>query len=70
MTAAQHCGRRGRLSESSTSGSKAYLRKAFASAQQDLTASGEFQVRQQGASGGNVPFFRFLDPSSNRVVSV
>jgi hypothetical protein len=58
------------LSESSTSGSKAYLRKTFSSAQQDLTASGDFQVRQQGASGGNVPLFRFLDPSSARVVSV
>ena len=59
-----------RLSESSTSGSKAYARKTFASAQLDLTASGDFQVLQQGASGGNVPFFRFLDPSSARIVSV
>jgi hypothetical protein len=58
------------LSESSTSGSKAYLRKTFGSAQQDLTASGDFQVRQQGASGGNVPFFRVLDPSAARLVSV
>src|SRR5207247_1579434 len=58
------------LSESSNSGSKAYLRKTFASAQQDLTASGDFQVRQEGASGGNVPFFRFLDPGSARLVSV
>lgn len=59
-----------RLSESSTSGSKAYARKTFASAQLDVTASGDFQVLQQGASGGNVPFFRFLDPSSARIVSV
>ncbi len=59
-----------RLSESSTSGSKAYSRKTFASAQLDMTASGDFQVLQQGASGGNVPFFRFLDPSSARIVSV
>jgi hypothetical protein len=58
------------LSESSTSGSKAYVRKTFGSAQQDLTATGDFQVRQQGASGGNVPFFRFLDPTSARLVSV
>jgi concanavalin A-like lectin/glucanase superfamily protein len=58
------------LSESSTAGSKAYLRKTFGSAQQDLTASGDFQVRQQGASGGNVPFFRVLDPTSARLVSV
>jgi hypothetical protein len=59
-----------RLSESSTSGSKAYARKTFGSAQLDMTASGDFQVLQQGASGGNVPFFRFLDPSSARIVSV
>ena len=58
------------LSESSTSGSKAYARKTFAAAQTDLTASGDFQVLQQGASGGNVPFFRFLDPSSARIISL
>ena len=58
------------LSESSTSGSKAYARKTFAAAQPDLTASGDFQVLQQGASGGNVPFFRFLDPSSARIISL
>jgi len=58
------------LSETSNSGSKAYVRKTFAATQLDLTASGDFQVVQQGASGGNVPFFRFLDPSSARVVSL
>src|SRR4029077_2503374 len=42
----------------------------FSSAQQDVTANGDFQVLQQGASGGNVPFFRFLDPSGTRIVSV
>ncbi len=58
------------LSESSTSGSKADARKTFSSEQLDLTASGDFQVLQQGASGGNVPLFRLLDPSSNRIVSL
>lgn len=58
------------LSESSASGSGAYLRKTLSAARQELTAGGDFQVRQQGARGGNVPFFRFLDPSSARVVSV
>ena len=58
------------LSASSTTGSKAYVRKTLDSSQQDLSASGDFQVLQQGASGGNVPFFRFLDPSSARIVSV
>ena len=58
------------LSESATAGSKAFVRKTFAAAQQDLTASGDFQVVKEGASGGNVPLFRFLDPTSARVVSV
>jgi hypothetical protein len=58
------------LAESSSSSSKAYIRKTFGSAQPDLTASGDFRVVKDGASGGNVPFFRFLDPSSKRLVSV
>ena len=58
------------LSESATTGSKAYARKTFAAAQQDLTASGDFRVVAQGASGGNVPFFRLLDASSARIISV
>ena len=57
------------LSESANTGSKSYVRETF-SAQQDLTATGDFQVLQQGASGGNVPFFRFLDPSGTRIVSL
>src|SRR5213592_919977 len=58
------------LSETSSSGSKAYARKTFASAQQDLTASGDFRVVAEGASGGNVPFFRLLNASSARIISV
>jgi hypothetical protein len=58
------------LAESSASGSKAYMRKTFGSPQTDLTASGDFQVRKEGASGGNVPLFRFLDPTSARLLSV
>ncbi len=61
--------RAARLSESSKPGSIAYARATF-TARQDLTAKGDFRVLAQGASGGNVPFFRFLDPSSDRVVSV
>jgi hypothetical protein len=57
------------LTESANAGSKSYARETF-SAQQDLTATGDFQVLQQGASGGNVPFFRFLDPGGTRLVSV
>ena len=58
------------LTESSTSGSKAYIRKTFGSPQTDLTVGGDFQVRKEGASGGNVPLFRFLDPTSARVLNV
>jgi hypothetical protein len=58
------------LAESASSGSKAYIRKTFAAAQQELTASGDFYVVKEGASGGNVPFFRFLDPTSKRLVSI
>jgi hypothetical protein len=58
------------LSESSTSGSKAYVRKTLASSQTDLTASGDFQVLQEGASGGNVPFFRFFTSGGTRIISL
>jgi hypothetical protein len=58
------------LSESAKAGSKAYVRKTLSAPQQDLTATGDFQVRQAGASGGNVPFFRLLDPSGTRLISV
>jgi Concanavalin A-like lectin/glucanases superfamily len=58
------------LSESSTTGSKAYVRETLATAQQDLTASGDFQVLQQGASGGNVPFLRFFTSGGTRIISL
>jgi hypothetical protein len=58
------------LSESSTAGSKAYARKTFSAPSLDLTVSGDFNVQQEGASGGNVPFFRFIDPTGVRLVSV
>jgi Concanavalin A-like lectin/glucanases superfamily len=58
------------LSETSNSGSKAYVRESFAAEQLDFTATGDFQVVQQGASGGNVPFFRFFDASAHRIISV
>jgi hypothetical protein len=58
------------LSESSTAGSKAYARKTFSAPSLDLTVSGDFNVQQEGASGGNVPFLRFIDPTGVRLVSV
>src|SRR4029077_4281221 len=57
------------LTESANAGSKSYVRKTF-SAVQDLTATGDFQLVQAGASSGNVPFFRFLDPGGTRLVSL
>ncbi len=59
-----------RLSESSASGSKAYVRKTLASSQADLTATGDFQVQQEGASGGNVPFLRFFTSGGTRIISL
>lgn len=58
------------LSESANAGSKAYVRKTLSAPQQDLTATGDFQVVTAGASGGNVPFFRLLDPGGTRLISV
>ena len=58
------------LSESANAASKAFVRKTFNAAQQDVTGSADFRVLKEGATGGNVPFFRFLDPSASRLVSV
>ena len=59
-----------RLSATAAAGSFAYARKTLTSAQTDLIASGDFQVQSEGASGGNVPIFRLLDPASTKVVSL
>ena len=59
------------LSETATSGSKAYVRKTFSAAQQDLTATGDFRILAQGSgSSGNVPFFRLFNPSNGRLVAL
>src|SRR4051812_7703578 len=58
------------LSESATSGSKAYVRKTLSAGQTELTATGDFRVVKEGASGGNLPVFRLFDPGSNRIFSV
>jgi hypothetical protein len=58
------------LSESSNSGSKAYVRETFPTAQPALTATGDFYVVQEGASGGNVPFFRFFTSGGTRIISL
>ncbi|MDQ3668757.1 MAG: Ig-like domain-containing protein [Actinomycetota bacterium] len=59
-----------RLSETVNTGSFAYVRKALASAQTEITAAGDFQITQEGASGGNVPIFRLFDPAGARIVSL
>lgn len=56
------------FSESASAGSFAYARAAFPTALMNFTASGDFNVMQQGVSGGNVPLLRFLDASGARIV--
>jgi len=51
------------LSASAAAGSYAYAREALATAQTDLTASGDFQVTAEGPSGNNVPLLKLMDPS-------
>jgi hypothetical protein len=59
-----------RLSESATAGSFAYARKQLDTARTDLTASGDFKILTEGASGGNVPILRLFDPSGTRIISL
>jgi hypothetical protein len=58
------------LSETANTGSFAYVRKPFTSTQTDLRVTGNFRVLTEGASGGNVPFFRLFDSSGTRLVSL
>jgi hypothetical protein len=58
------------LSETSNTGSFAYVRKTLASNRTDLTVAGDFRVLAEGASGGNVPLIRVFDAASNRLVSL
>src|SRR2546428_1181994 len=57
-----------RLSTTSSSTSRAYVRKAVADA--EVHADGMFNVQAEGASGGNVPIFRFFDASGRRPISL
>jgi hypothetical protein len=59
-----------KLSETAASGSIAYIRKSFATAQTDLTVRGDFTVLTEGASGGNVPILRLFGPTGTRLLSV
>jgi hypothetical protein len=53
-----------------TGSAYAYARKSLGTAQPKLTASGDFIVTQEGASGGNVPFIRLFTSSGTRLVSL
>jgi hypothetical protein len=39
-------------------------------ARAQITASGDFQITQEGVSGGNVPLLRLFDSSGTRIVSL
>ncbi|HEV8688332.1 MAG TPA: Ig-like domain-containing protein [Gaiellaceae bacterium] len=58
------------LAETATTGSRAFVQKTLAAAQTDLTVSGDFQILQEGAAGGNVPIFRLFDPAGVRLLSL
>jgi hypothetical protein len=59
-----------RLSETSTSGSYAYIRKTLSAPQTNLTASGDVHIAQEGASNANVPILRLFDSAGNRLISL
>lgn len=60
----------GQLSETATTGSFAYARSSLGTARTDLRVSGDFDVLQEGSSGGNVPFIRLFDLAGTRLVSL
>ncbi len=59
-----------RLAATATAGSLAYARESLASAQTELTASGDFQVQSEGRPGGNVPILSLLDAAGTPLVSL
>jgi len=59
-----------RLTATTAAGSLAYAREALSGAQTDVTASGDFQVQTEGASGANVPIFRLFDAAGTKLVSL
>ena len=59
-----------RLSSTTASGSRAYVRKDLDTDQADIEATGAFNVQSEGGSCGNVPFLRFFDAAGNRLISL
>ena len=57
-----------RFAETANAGSFAYARRAFDTPLTDFTVAGDFNVLQEGVSGGNVPLLRLLDASGARIV--
>src|SRR2546423_9989133 len=57
------------LSETSTAGSSAYANATLAAAQTDLTATGDFDVTVEGASGRNARLFRLFAGSVARLAT-
>jgi hypothetical protein len=53
-----------------SSGAYAYARKGLSPALQRLTAAGDFLVKVEGASGGNVPLLRLYNTSGTRLISL
>jgi hypothetical protein len=59
-----------RLSSTLSSSARAFARAHMEPEQPDLRAAGAFNIQAEGASGANVPFFRFFDSAGNRVISL
>lgn len=59
-----------KLSATANIGSFAYARAQIDPARAENTASGDFQIAQEGVSGGNVPLLRLFDSSGTRIVSL
>ncbi len=59
-----------RLSATSSTGSRSYLRHTFSTGLQELTLVQDVQVAAEGSSGGNVPLLRLFDDGGTRVLSL
>jgi hypothetical protein len=58
------------LAATAAGGSRATVDKSLAQAVANITVSGDFQILQEGAAGGNVPIFRLFDAAGTRLVSL
>jgi hypothetical protein len=62
--------RAARLRATANGGSRAFIRKDFQPSGGEVLSAGAFNIQSEGASGGNVPFFRLYDGAGNRLVSL